>query len=204
MAFCTSPALSIYNFGFCLNRIVVVMLTETCVCDTEPKKPLREILRYKTCENQKGLVAITESNLINAMAIMGVDKGSIRIIYDNENQQYDTVIKAHNSSLAAISISRDGKLVATASEKGTKIKLFDAFTGKMLKELHRGKKKAEIYSISFSSDSRFLAVSSDRETIHVFSTYSGKFADKSLTSVAQIKDVKGKNISTFDDKLCHA
>jgi WD40 repeat protein len=39
----------------------------------------------------------------------------------------------------------------------------------MLQELRRGKENAEIFSIAFSNSNQYLACTSDRGTIHIFS-----------------------------------
>ena len=67
-----------------------------------------------------------------------------------------------------IQLNKDGSILATASEKGTLIRLFDTTTGDIIKELRRGTENAEIYSVAFDDTNRFLAVSSDRKTIHIF------------------------------------
>ena len=51
------------------------------------------------------------------------------------------------------------------------IRIFSTVTGDYLKELRRGGEKAEISSISFSGNSKYLACSSDRGTVHIFSLY---------------------------------
>jgi WD40 repeat protein len=66
-------------------------------------------------------------------------------------------------------LNSDGVLVATASEKGTLIRIYRVDTGEHLQELRRGKENAEIYSISFSQNNLYLACTSDRGTIHIFS-----------------------------------
>ena len=59
--------------------------------------------------------------------------------------------------------------MATASEKGTVIRVFDANDGTKLHELRRGlKRTANINSLSFSIDSDYLICSSDTETVHIF------------------------------------
>lgn len=68
-----------------------------------------------------------------------------------------------------MSINKDASLIATASDKGTMVRLFDFNTLQMLKELRRGIDRADIFSISFSINSDWLACSSDKGTVHIFS-----------------------------------
>ncbi len=63
--------------------------------------------------------------------------------------------------------------MATASDKGTLVRLFSTDDGSPLQEVRRGSDKAEIYSIAFDKLSRFFAVSSDKGTIHVFAMQKG-------------------------------
>jgi len=60
-------------------------------------------------------------------------------------------------------------LVATASDKGTLIRIFDVETGDLRQELRRGIDRAEIYHLAFHPESKWLACSSDKGTIHIFS-----------------------------------
>lgn len=79
-----------------------------------------------------------------------------------------TNIIAHESNLAVVSLSRDGSKLATASSKGTLIRVFDTVSGSKLFELRRGAERVDIYSLSFSPQNDWLAVSSDKGTIHLF------------------------------------
>jgi autophagy-related protein 18 len=56
-------------------------------------------------------------------------------------QQAVTMIQAHDSPLAAVRFSPDGKLVATASEKGTVIRVFSIPNAERLFEFRRGLKR---------------------------------------------------------------
>ncbi|KAL6896901.1 hypothetical protein ACP4OV_007473 [Aristida adscensionis] len=77
-------------------------------------------------------------------------------------------VPAHRACIACVALSRDGRLLATASSKGTVVRVFSTADGKKLQELRRGKDRADIHCMVFSPDSMWLAVSSDKATIHVF------------------------------------
>ena len=53
----------------------------------------------------------------------------------------EKTILAHTSELAAVRFSKDGKLLATASTKGTVIRVFNVETGDKLFEFSRGMKR---------------------------------------------------------------
>lgn len=78
-------------------------------------------------------------------------------------------IPAHQAALSALCLNYQGTLLATASDKGTLLRIFSTETGHPLQELRRGAEKADIYSICFDMQSQWLACSSDRSTIHIFS-----------------------------------
>ena len=71
-------------------------------------------------------------------------------------------------SVSKISINNKGNLIATANENGTLIRIHNIH-GDLLQEFKRGHEKAIIYTICFDKDSKFMAVSSSRGTIHIFS-----------------------------------
>jgi autophagy-related protein 18 len=84
-------------------------------------------------------------------------------------QHAKTMIPAHDSPLAALGFSPSGTKVATASEKGTVIRVFFVYDGTKLYEFRRGVKRCvSISSLAFSMDSNYLCCSSNTETVHVF------------------------------------
>lgn len=88
-------------------------------------------------------------------------------------------------------------MVATASEKGTLIRVFDAQTGKKLHELRRGKAPAKINSINFNRDSTLLCCSSDRGTIHIFRLGTPSEVEAAAkTGLAQAKGLLPKYFSS--------
>lgn len=79
------------------------------------------------------------------------------------------MIPAHDSPLAALAFNASGTKIATASEKGTVIRVFLVEDGTKLYEFRRGVKRCvSISSLAFSVDSDFLCCSSNTETVHVF------------------------------------
>ncbi|KAF2203195.1 WD40 repeat-like protein [Delitschia confertaspora ATCC 74209] len=90
------------------------------------------------------------------------------LIYDATKMEAVNVIEAHNSPLSCIALNNDGTLLATASEKGTIIRVFSVPDAQKLYQFRRGSIPARIYSMSFNSTSTLLCVSSATETVHIF------------------------------------
>ncbi|KAK5170317.1 Phosphatidylinositol 3,5-bisphosphate-binding protein [Saxophila tyrrhenica] len=78
------------------------------------------------------------------------------------------VLRAHNTALRCIGLSPSGNLLASASEQGTLIRVFNTTTLDQIAEFRRGVEKAIIYSLAFSDGERWLACTSDKGTVHVF------------------------------------
>lgn len=61
------------------------------------------------------------------LATPDVQKGYVRVNVYEKNKSFR--IPAHNGNLSAISLNYSGTLLATASEKGTIIRIFSTETG---------------------------------------------------------------------------
>ncbi|PYI11170.1 WD40 repeat-like protein [Aspergillus sclerotiicarbonarius CBS 121057] len=90
------------------------------------------------------------------------------LIFDTLKLEAINVIEAHRSPLACITLNNDGTLIATASDKGTIIRVFSVPDGHKLYQFRRGSIPSRIYSMSFNTTSTLLCVSSSTETIHLF------------------------------------
>ena len=73
-----------------------------------------------------------------------------------------------------MALTASGHLLATASEKGTLIRIFSTADRTCLQETRRGSDRAEITCLQFDKTSKWLAVSSDKQTIHLFVVSVGK------------------------------
>jgi hypothetical protein len=87
------------------------------------------------------------------------------------------VLRAHNSSLRCMTVSHDGSLLATTSEQGTLIRVFDVGSQAQLAEFRRGMDHSLIYGLAFSPGNRFVASTSDKGTLHVFDLRPGGNAE---------------------------
>lgn len=90
------------------------------------------------------------------------------LVYDAVTLQPVNIIEAHKAPLAAMSINSEGTMLATASDKGTIIRVFSIPDAQKLFQFRRGSLPAKIHAMNFNLASTFLAVSSASETVHIF------------------------------------
>ncbi|KAF3943546.1 hypothetical protein CMV_029907 [Castanea mollissima] len=147
------------------DRIVVVLAHKVFVYDYVCFKLLHQI---ETAPNPSGLCEVSQGVGPNMVLVCpGLQTGQVRV--DHYVSKRTRFIHAHDSKLACLGLTQDGRFLATASSRGTLVRVFNAFDGSLIQEVRRGAEQAEIYSIAFSSTAQWLAVSSDKGTVHVFS-----------------------------------
>ncbi|XP_017957583.1 WD repeat domain phosphoinositide-interacting protein 2 isoform X3 [Drosophila navojoa] len=152
-----------------LNRErLVVCLEESLYIHNIQDMKVVHTIRDTPC-NQLGLCALSSSSEHCYLAYPGsVTSGEVQI-FDAINLHAKTMIPAHDTPLAAIAFSPSGTEIATASERGTVIRVFSSQDGSRLFELRRGLKRCvSIVSLSFSTCAEYLVSSSNTETVHIF------------------------------------
>lgn len=169
---------------------------------------LKLVDHIETIANPRGLCALCPNSSNTVLACPGVSRGTIRVeLYDIRKT---TLIPAHEADLAQICLNLEGTKIATASDKGTLLRVFDTQSGQLLQELRRGADRAEIYSIAFSPQSQFIACSSDKCTVHIFTldpeaTHSGASsrggppAIHDLTSQTNTSTAGGRHKEDLED-----
>ncbi len=134
-----------------------------------------------TFENSKGLIAVSNDPKNTVLAYPDKSQGVVMVkLYDKNTT---SIIQAHESSVACMSLNYEGSLLATASDKGTLIRIFNTQNSALLQEVRRGTEKAIIYSIAINQGSSLIATSSDRGTIHIFSLSEANKAMKEGKSI---------------------
>ena len=151
------------------DKVVVVLESRIYVYNFAD---LRLIDAIDTCLNPKGLCALSADPNVSVLATPDKNKGSVKVTIYEKNHTH--VIPAHTNSVSFMSLNFSGSLLATASDKGTLIRLYSTEDGTPLQEVRRGSDKAEIYSISFDKNSQWFACSSDKGTVHIFTVSKDK------------------------------
>ena len=123
---------------------------------------------FDTYDNINGIVGFSPGELICVLAFPYESRGKVRIVNFNSLAQ-PPIITAHESKIACLCVNRNGTLLATSSDKGTLVRIFDVKDGKLLIELRRGAKNAEINCIIFDEYNKLVACASGTGTVHIFS-----------------------------------
>ncbi|XP_034049454.1 WD repeat domain phosphoinositide-interacting protein 1 [Thalassophryne amazonica] len=149
------------------QRLVVCLEESIYIHNIKDMKLLKTLLNTPT--NPSGLCALSVNHGNSYLAYPGNATIGEITVYDANNLSTVTLMQAHDSPLAALSFSASGSKLASASEKGTVIRVFSIPEGQKLFEFRRGMKRyVSISSLSFSADTQFLCASSNTETVHIF------------------------------------
>lgn len=167
---CSTRYIGEFAFKSCVkavrlhNERIAIVLERKIYIYQLPNLKLLDVV--ETYCNPQGACALISTNP-TVLICPDKKKGYLRAInYDNGSS---VERKAHNSSIILLILNQDGKICATASDKGTLIRIYAVEGLKLLQELRRGTDKAEIKSIAFDKTTQWLACTSDKGTVHIFS-----------------------------------
>lgn len=153
------------------NRIAVSLEDAVFVYDLQE---LRRMHHAHTVSNPHGLLSMgSDDDGSSMVAYLGCATGEVCVACCPSPGVDPTTkaIQCHNGRIVALSLSSNGRYLATASEKGTLIRIFSTEDGSKVQELRRGRQPATIYSLAFSLEPEFptwLACTSDKGTLHIF------------------------------------
>lgn len=144
------------------DRIIIVLEHKAYIYNFSD---LKLIDSMETFNNSSGICSLCKNN--NSFATLGINKGSIRIeLYDLKKS---TIIDAHRGNIQTICLNGDASLIATSSDSGTIIRIFNTSSGSMINEFRRGVDTSTIYSLAFNENSTFLLVTSSKCSYHIYS-----------------------------------
>lgn len=149
------------------DRVIVVLLQKIYVYNFQH---LDCSDSFATAENPNGLVtvSIAEDNCVFAFPHPQLGCAQIVKLSSNGVDKEEFEIKCHNTKLAAMKLSQNGDILATASNKGTLVRIFSVQSQQQLSELRRGVDQAIITDISIDARNQYLSTTSDKGTVHVF------------------------------------
>ncbi|KAH9164586.1 WD40 repeat-like protein [Lactarius sanguifluus] len=108
------------------------------------------------------------------------------LLFSTKSLTVSQIIRAHKAPISALALNSTGTLLATASDKGTVIRVWGVPSAEKLYQFRRGTREARIYSLNFNVVSTLLAVSSAHDTVHIFKLGTGR--SSSTSSVNSSKD----------------
>jgi len=151
-------------------------------------KTLVTIAIIKTYDNPLGIIATSNGDINNKLIVAFPYESQGHVFLGEITQKCEklSVVQAHDSKIACISINKDGTLLATASDKGTLIRIFTINDGQKFSEFRRGTKTVEMNCIAFDPNNKFIGCSSNVGTIHIFSI-------AAITKALDEKNNKAKN-----------
>ena len=158
-----------------LKRDKIFAISDKCIYVFD-LKTFENLEIIETRDNPKGLFGINSDPNKTIIAYMEksdkdnketINKYYINIKNYDKNSSFPFLVQ--DDQISYISLNNDGTLLATSNEKGNIIKIHSCINGNLLSQFYRGKDKAEINYICFDNLSNFLAVSSDKGTIHIWS-----------------------------------
>nr|CDJ82251.1 WD40 repeat domain containing protein [Haemonchus contortus] len=157
---------SVLNVKLNRDRVVVCVEDSIFIYTLKDMKPLHTIL--DTPLNRLGLIDLSPEASCLIAYPASAEAGSVHI-FDCMNLSAVNTFTAHDGPLACLKFNADGTMIATASIKGTVIRVYSVPQGTRLFEFRRGMSRCvTIYSLAFSADSTYLCSSSNTETVHVF------------------------------------
>ena len=161
----TTPVI---NVKFKKNLLFIVCEKKIYVFNTETTQ---NIDSFDTIINKRGIIAVNGSPNKTIMAHPiefndQPDKGYVGIKNYKTNKYFPLLV--HEEPISFMGMDYYGLLLATVNEKGTIIRIHSCVDKTLLYECRRGKDKATINFISFDIDYKYMGVTSDRGTIHIW------------------------------------
>ena len=153
-----------------------------------------ESLKYLSQKHDKsGTICFLEKPKLLVTYGYHCDCGHVEV-FDLKKMEIRMVLEAHKHKLVAICGDSNSDMIATASERGTVIRVFFASTGKLFCEFRSSLIGGAINALAFSSDCAIVAAVYSDGLVNLFKLpkFSEQDAEKSM-----IVDTMSRLLSTF-------
>lgn len=172
------------------NCIFIICSDNISIINVKTMKIIKEI---NTVNNPRGISSVSNDPKKYIIAFPDHSKGNILIMNceqlekSNDEQmkklekldnQIQPIKNAHKGNINVLALNYNGSKIASTSDRGTLIRVFDTKTKTLISEFRRGTTDAFIYSLNFSFDNSLLGLTSDHGSCHIFSLNSSKSNEK--------------------------
>ncbi|OHT04254.1 hypothetical protein TRFO_28306 [Tritrichomonas foetus] len=151
----------------CIRKTILVIVLTDSVCLYDIQKQSYTGFEQITFQNLAGACDVSFSEEFPKIAICGLTPGAVQIFSEKE-ESAPIFFSAHLHPVSIIKFSMDCKMIATASEQGTIIRVFDGITGSLQNVFRRGNLRSKILAMCFSPDNQYLLAMSANGTLHMF------------------------------------
>ena len=172
------------------KRLFVVGKSKIFLFKTEDLSNVGTFESYE--DNEEGICSLSESKDNIIFAYPARPEGYINIMRIKDKIIDVKNFCVHNKKIACLELNKTGDKLISSSIFGTIVRLFDTNTGDILDEFRRGNDTAQIFSLSFSLDDKFICCSSDKGTIHIFKVK--EYDENTINEINKVVKKLGKDI----------
>ena len=138
-----------------------------------------------TGDNPKGLIAINNEPNFTIMAYPSI-KDLNKVSIKNFKSKKNITFIAQDDNISFMAINNEGTIIATSNENGNFVKIHSCIDGTFINQFKRGRDNVDYIYICFDNETKFMAVSSNKGTIHIFSMKS------TIQKLKQLEEKKQK------------
>lgn len=111
---------------------------------------LKLLHQIETLPNPRGLCCLSHHANTSVLACPGLRRGQVRV--EHFGLHMTKFINAHDNTISCFTLTMDGLLLATASTKGTLIRIFNTLDGTHVQEVITGEMNcSHLYIFSLDS-----------------------------------------------------
>ena len=177
----TSTHACIADLAF-TSTVLAVRLNRACLVVVEERRAVVHDLTtlavqrvIDTPPNPRGVVALASDPDASALALPCSDASGVVHVHDCVNHHVACEVRAHDSPIAALALTPDGRMLATASEKGTVVRVHVLPAARLCYTFRRGAVPANVRTLAFGPPAAaamgfayLLLASTEKGTAHVF------------------------------------